>query len=202
MRPQEQERYAQQLHQIACYHARRLLQRQEDREDCAMDFVGRMLRLEALERGEAKFHSNAWLHRCARRHTLNWIRSLRRQEYRAQLFSQKEREILVDTAPPPDDLYLSVVFWRQFAQTLGQVAERPCRLFVGFYIQGYSTEELAQKFGMAPHAVEQSLLRTRRRLRGLLEQKGWNDSAVLEYIATLRAPIDLAFVWKKKPRQK
>src|SRR5437016_2091098 len=69
---------------VARHHARRFGISADDVEDCAMDFVERMLDKDrrATYLTLPLDHRDAWLHRCAMNHACNFSRGLSRRRHR------------------------------------------------------------------------------------------------------------------------
>jgi RNA polymerase sigma factor (sigma-70 family) len=155
----------------------RLGLRREDAEDCAMEFVLRLLRLPPPET-----YSSAWLHRCAYNHACNYVRTLRRRRQR-EVCSAAQSESQADqlhaypaSNPGPKTLTLRKELWRQLAKALEQLSPSQRELFVRYHLRHQNISQLAARFQRTPHAIEVSLSHTRQRLATLLRQVGWTEA--------------------------
>ena len=161
----------------------------EEVEDCSMDFLTKMLlHYEKADPAQPLPPNRLpWLRTCARRHTLNFCRYRNlRLRLQAQDFAEEEQPTpLVErlpTASTPEKEMLWADFWEEFIEAIEQLEAAPEALFVAHYFEGRQAWELAERSGRTRDAVEQSLARSRRRLRKRLEALGWTEQSVREYL--------------------
>lgn len=192
---------------VAQTQARRQGLRGEAAEDCALEFVERMLLADdwrALrppgqeqvdrQRTPPEPSSEAWLRRCAG----NFARNVHRRDVR---LSQRERvwpEWRDDEGEGPDWEPVALqetpearLLRSELAQRIEAAARRltPAQreLFERILVDEESVGEVAASLGRTPHAVSQALLTLRQRLRGLLERQGLDERAVEEYLGASEA---------------
>ena len=159
----------------------------EEVEDCSMDFHAKMLLCYEDASQLLPLKRSAWLKACARNHTLNFCRyrSLRLRRQAHDFDDEDEPTPLVERLPTsstPEKEMLWTDFREQFYEAIGQLDAAPEALFVEHYFEGRQAAELAQRSGRTRDAVEQSLARSRRRLRKRLEALGWTEQSVREYL--------------------
>jgi RNA polymerase sigma factor (sigma-70 family) len=188
-RPEE---WASQALIIGRQHACILGLANDDREDCAMEFVHKMLTRTPPPLATPA-EVDAWLHRCARNHTCNFQRALRirsRHHSPSVAFSDHEEgcasACLSDFAASPLHQLLLQDFWAQIERFLSPIRPQVLTLFVRFYKEGWSVQELATHTGRTPNAVEQSLARTRARLRARLTAEASTAALWEQYMAEAR----------------
>ncbi len=158
----------------------------EDAEDCALAFVGRVL----LDDGEAALRPPgsspeasgfcpAWVWRCAVNHACN-VRRRQRQLAEAERpwpeIENTEGGVApwdppADT-PGPEALLLRRQASEAVRRAIGRLSSDSGAAFLRHYVGGECVRDVASAAGRTPHAVEQSLLRSRVRLRDLLERQG------------------------------
>lgn len=154
----------------------------DDAEDCADEFVGKM-----VDRGRrAGWNGNpAWLQRCADNHARDYRRRLLcRQGDRLPDGEDETRQ--VDSARQCVEEPLHVGLLRaELYQKVGAAVSRlhPLHrdLVVRHYGEGKSARIIAQETGRTEHAVTQALSAARRRLGGLLGEMGLDEPVVNEY---------------------
>jgi RNA polymerase sigma factor (sigma-70 family) len=179
--------YEKQVFAIAYQQANRMSLQREEAEDCAMEFMRRVLSLPPTTRPTAPFTPETllWLHRCARNHASNHVRRLarRRQTERtwtecfgaaAERFSQS----CMARGAGPRTLTMRGELWRQVRAALKQLSPSQRELFVRYHLRNYSISDLANRFDRTPHAVEEALSHTRKRLALLLIGEGWTDADI------------------------
>lgn len=161
----------------------------EDAEDCAAQFVERM-----LTASPPTSNAGAWLRRCARNHIVDYMRARGRRlthECRwPETISGSGQSVasdFPDGAPGADANLLRDEFWRCLMAALAQLDPVPQQIFLRHHLNGDSVDDLAAAFDRTPHAVDQTLLRARKRLRTVLERQGLTEAELLQYLAV--APV-------------
>lgn len=176
--------------------------RGEAAEDCALEFLERMLltddwrALHPPEREQTarpqtpqEPSSEAWLRRCAG----NFARNARRRDVR---LSRRERvwpEWRDDegegpswepAAPQesPEARLLRGELARRIETAVRHLTPAQRELFERILVDGEPVGEVAASLGRTPHAVSQSLLTLRQRLRAQLERQGLDERDVREYL--------------------
>ena len=163
----------------------------EEVKDCSMDFLTKMLLRYEDASQLLPVKRSAWLKTCARNHTLNFCRyrSLRLRLQAHDFDDEADPVPLVErlpTASTPEKEMLWSDFWELFYEAIGQLDAAPEALFVEHYFEGRQAWELAEGSGRTRDAVEQSLARSRRRLRKRMEVQGWTQQSVREYLLLWR----------------
>jgi RNA polymerase sigma factor (sigma-70 family) len=156
----------------------------EDAEDCAMEFVTRSLEPSSVPAAEkTSFYARpGYLRRCAINYLLNFSRARLRRQNRER--TGEAAAIRADrTESSLEARLLKRAFWQQVATVLALLAPVSCQIFLSSHLDGETIKELAASFDRTPHAVEQTLSRTRSRLRLLLERQGITESQLREYLA-------------------
>jgi len=157
----------------------------EDAEDCAAQFVERM-----LTASPPTSNAGAWLRRCARNHVVDCIRARgRRLAHECcwpETVSDSGQSVALDypdEAPGADADLLRDEFWRCLMAALAQLDPVPQQIFLRHHLNGDSVDDLAAAFDRTPHAIHQTLLRARKRLRTVLERQGLTEAELLQYLA-------------------
>lgn len=161
----------------------------EDAEDCAAQFVERMLMISPPASG-----AGMWLRRCARNHAIDCVRAQKRRLTHECCWP----ETVSDGGQPsawdyPDgrrDVDADLMrdeFWQRLLVALAQLDLVPQQIFLRYHLDGDSVVRLAAAFNRTPHAVEQTLLRARKRLRAVLERQGLTEAELLQFLA--EAPV-------------
>lgn len=169
---QGQEMDNQEVFHVAYQQARRIGMKLEDAQDCAMDFVVRLLKPE-----NPTAPSVAWLHRCAYNHACSFRRTIVRRQKHESSSSEPYHEEVAQAfggyRPGPKTLMMRKELWKQITKALEQLTANQRELFVRYHLRSETIRELALRFNRSPHAVEESLSNTRKRLVALLIQQGW-----------------------------
>jgi RNA polymerase sigma factor (sigma-70 family) len=179
------------LLRLGLAHARRRGLTREDAEDCAMEFVARMLREKGrpLPADRTGYCFAAWLNRCARNFAEDFCRRKERlvQHETAWPESQRSDETSVTwectgDAPSPEHGALQGEFWSRVMAAIERLPPVMRELLVRHHLHGECIRELATAFSRKPCAIEQTLFRARRRLRVLLEGMGLTEPELRAYI--------------------
>lgn len=189
--------YSTQIFAIALFQASRAGLQREDAQDCAMDFVVRLLGKQEASKNTVPEplvgRTAAWLQRCAHNHACNYARSLSRRRQREQSWTDRfgangdlAEETRMATGPGPRTLVLRRELWKQIATALERFTPDQREIFIRFHIRRENTRELAVRFKRSPHAVEECLSNVRKRLATLLRSYGWTEEETqLLFRATL-----------------
>lgn len=149
-------------------------------DDCAMEFVARML----TKTGWGNAHeqkcvpSAAWIYRCAVNHTIDFTRAnhRRRQHEGFSLDTLEDDSLAVDSCSPSCHArFLQSWCHEQIISAINHLGTRQRRAFVAHYLYEVPIRDVAAALDLAPHAVEQLLFRARRRLRDLLTRQGFSQ---------------------------
>lgn len=174
-------------------------------EDCALEFVARMLvaapaRWEGLAQGAEPDGFAAWIHRCAVNHARTYRRRSRaRQRVLAALTSgaapenapdadpalSPARPALASAADPAPAAVLRCEFWRRVAPLFRQLPPDQAALAWSCWVDGMSAQDVAASLPGArrsPNAVRLCLSRTRRRLRGMLARQAVTEEDLRGYL--------------------
>lgn len=161
----------------------------EDAEDCAMEFVLRLL--QNRRPGREDRLSAAYLQVCARNHARNFRRGARR--YRRRI--QEDGSALAHEGEIPAagrsllSPLLQEEFWQQIAGALARLDPLPRRVFLAFYLEGRAAGEIAAHTGRSVNAVALTLRRARQQLRRLLERQGITEGDLRAYLALTGEPV-------------
>lgn len=163
---------------IAFFQATRLGLLREDAQDCAMDFVARLLG----SGNTLPACSTAWLNRCARNHASNYARNVGRRQQKEKSWTERYGEdgdrlaqAHASATPGPKTLTMRKEFWRQVAAALTHLTPAQRDLFVRYHLRNESLQNLSLRYHRTPHALEESLSNIRKRLAVLLSSQGWTD---------------------------
>lgn len=169
----------------------------DDAEDCAISFVERML-IDSEEkvlrspdkRSEVGTFSLQWVRHCA----LNHARNFRRHNSIIQSHEshwpdsetcQSSPELLrILRNVSPEAFLLRNEYWRSIASVMAHLEPMPRELLLLHHLSGYTIAELSAYSGRTPHAVEQTLSRTRRHIRALLGRQGTTEAELRFHFAS------------------
>ena len=171
-------------------HARRQRLDPEDGEDCAVEFVCRMLPV-FRERGSSlTSHPNfpAWFASCAHNHARNFLRCRCRHSRPCLPLEAAEEAITPDHTAPVRNLEAKLgreEFWREVGNALAEMSDVSARMLLAYYQDEADVQALAAASGQTPQAIRKRLSRSRLRLRQLLEQHGWTEASLRDLIAGL-----------------
>jgi RNA polymerase sigma-70 factor (ECF subfamily) len=93
-----------------------------------------------------------------------WVNSIAKNMLKNRLRADQRLEGLTETSKTASPALLSV----DAKRILGRCDGRDSKILRGYYIEGYTTEELARQVGLTPVTVRVRLLRIRRALRSQL----------------------------------
>lgn len=188
--------------QVAQHYATRFQLSREDVEDCAMEFVIHLLVQKdehttmvtsqdvcRVDRG-----SLAWLRRSARNYTLNFRRAQVRRA--SHVLSDMEATTLTghrgEGGPPlrldlcdPEGALLLAELSVQLAAALALLTAPQRDVFLRYYQENESVQDIADSVGRTSAAIRQSLVGTRKRLCVLLKQRGITEGEACDYMHTL-----------------
>lgn len=167
--------------------ARRVGLKAEDVEDCAAEFLGRML---ILANRDGSKGAVSWLPQRADYCARDYLRRLLRRQERRLLDGDAELR-LADrhwTSPhdSPEAYALRADLYRQLGLAISRLRARPRELVIRYHILGQSMAVVARETGDVEHAVAQVLFTARRRLRRLLRDTGIDEAVVDDYIGRWR----------------
>ncbi len=171
--------------------ARQYRLQEVEAEDCAATFVEKIYRYSAnlAGSGSAPPASPAWMRRCALNHASNFARDLRRRsqyELACGELSHGREHTAGDVrkgSQSPDAMLLRDEFWVTIRGALNSLTPEPRAMFVRHHIYGETVRQLALRFGRSDHAVEQALLRARRRVGAELARRGMDRGSLSAYVA-------------------
>jgi len=179
-------------YRIAYLHALRVGLSFHTSEDCATDFLetewkkaGGLENLNALCRD-----SPALARKCALDFVYNFARAARRRNERESEWPQTIEEngdtLAWDALahhPEPESKMVREAFWDLLLPFLEALVHAPCETFLRHYYHGETAAGIARSAGKTTHAVEQSLYRSREKLRAELERKGLSYGALRQFLA-------------------
>lgn len=157
----------------------------EDTEDCAVHFAQWMLTtaLPAPPLG-------AWMRKCARNHVINHLRTRGRRMAHEQPWPETASDggpptawDCPDGAPSADSDLLRAEFWKRVMAALAELAPAPQQVFLRHHLSDETVEDISAFLGRTPHAIEQSLCRSRKHLRAALERHGLTEAELRQYLA-------------------
>ena len=158
-------------------------------EDCAIDFVLKMLPFSVLFEHSNKIENAAWTHRCAKNFAKNYRRNaerLYRHEFVCSLFFQTNTlsETAEDQNPShnPQSVILQHEFWQQLTVAVDLLCPRQKSCFLRHHVRGETIKEIAAAYHCTEHSIEQALLRARQRLRDLLARQECDEATLREYL--------------------
>ena len=190
--------------QVVSVRARRWGLSGEASEDCALEFVERMLLHDdwrplhpaqasassGSESGSRQYRvSEAWLRRCADNFVHNvrrrWERISRNEQPWPQWSALESIEApgeLPSQSESPEQALLRGEFEQRLYASVRQLTPAQQELFERHFLGDETVADLAATTGRSAHAVSQALLTIRKRLRGLLERQGIDELAAREYL--------------------
>lgn len=160
-----------QLYLVAYSQARHRGLGREDAQDCAMEFVQRLVKLSPRPAG---LDSPAWVMRCAQNHAISFARSLQRRRKHEQAAAPTPP--VATPGPGPKTLALRRELWQQLFAVLKQLTPLQRELFVRYHIRQQSIAHIAARCNKSPHAVAEGLSHARQRLAVLLRDAGWTEA--------------------------
>lgn len=164
------------------WHARRIGLKQWQVDECAAEFAIHLLRpMGATPLFDPRCQDDAFLHTAAARFASNFLRMIKRRRAHEICWSElaeiewfpSDRE-----EEQPDGNLLRQASLQEYLQLAEALSPRSRQIFTMHYLRDCPILQIAQTLGMSRHAVEQSLFRSRCRLRdqaikqGLLEPEG------------------------------
>ncbi len=93
-----------------------------------------------------------------------WVNSIAKNMLKNQIRSQRKLERLTESSDRGHAPVMSI----DMKSILNRCDQRDSKILRGYYVEGYTTEEIANQVGLAPVTVRVRLLRTRRALRSQL----------------------------------
>lgn len=189
------ESLCQHIIEVARSRAYRCNMRSDEAIDAANSFLLHVLERpeQFLRPGTHGLASEAWLFRCADNWVKNWKRHSRRQRRRELPLIQPSRDESDSSLrelpgnEPAIDLRLirAELRWRvRIAIILLPPSQQ--RLFLRYFVQGQSIEEIAHASHQKANAVRQALWALRNRMRTLLTQGGLDEAEAREYLQILQ----------------
>lgn len=158
-------------------------------EDCAIEFVEKMLRSNLISADGNEQEKVAWIHLCAKRFALNYIRSIaRRNRHEVACSLLVDADTFPATAEDQDEtnsphaVVLRHEFWQQMIAAVNLLCPRQKTYLYRHHVRGETVQEIADAHHCTEHSVEQTLLRARQRLRILLLRRQWDEAGLREYL--------------------
>ena len=176
--------------QIASSHAQRFILTLEDRDDFALGFVLRILQCSALASvinlpPEAR---RAYLRCAAHRYALNFVRDRTRiREFETQFpecdsdddrhdFNKGDSlQPCFQTLIEPETSCLQNRMKEELIAILRLLPPESSSLITMRYFEGRNSTEIAAKLSCTPESVRQALSAARKKIRVLLEKRGWDE---------------------------
>lgn len=163
----------------------------EDTEDCAAAFAEKM-----LTTSPPASHVGAWMRECARNHVVDYIRTQRRRRAHECGWPETASDDgplrawdCPDGAPSADSALLRDECWKRLMAVLAELAPIPQQVFLRHHLSSETAEEIGASLGRTPHAIEQSLSRSRKQLRAALERHGLTEAELCQYLADGPSPL-------------
>lgn len=163
----------------------------EDPDDCALSFVGHLLRQIELypQATIPRLQSAPWLYRCAD----NWAKNYARQHRRRNAYEQPwpeepfeandaQRKEFSSELPNPEQTLLGQELTSRMDVALNQLTPVQRDLFRRHCIEGETLVHIAQTTGRTPEATRQAFCLLRRRLQNLLMQTGLSQHEAMDYL--------------------
>jgi len=163
--------------QLVYRQARGLGLSREDAQDCAQEFLLRLLSHPSAHR-----ESPSWLHRCIHNFACNYLRGIVRRRATEQRAADSghvrgARTGLVPSAQPgPRTIVMQKDFTTQIRSLLTQFTADQQDLFVRYHLRNQDLSRLAARQGRSLHALQQSLYSMHKRLARLLIERGWSEN--------------------------
>jgi DNA-directed RNA polymerase specialized sigma24 family protein len=154
----------------------------EDAEDCAAAFVAHLwqkrARIAATQIPVEK--EGAFLRRCAYRFAISWARTMRNHP----VIVTDDMRVLDSTVP---NLCQQTVFQREFytiiGERIGRMAVQQQTLFMRCYVGEEERTVVARELNSSESAIRKAAQRARGHLQTLLQQSGWGENNLREYLA-------------------
>jgi RNA polymerase sigma factor (sigma-70 family) len=164
-------------------------------EDCAIEFVTRMLRYDRRDHWphEPGPGREAWLRECAD----NWVRTVRRRLARISCREVFWTETvtgeglegsgaLCSHVASPEAQLLEKELHGRIMDAVGRLTPAQQELFDGYFCMGESVPDLVERTGRTPQAVRRALTTIRQRLRQVLERQALDETEAREYLSVVR----------------
>ncbi len=163
----------------------------EDTEDCVLHFAQKMLTAPL-----PTSNVEAWMRESARNHVIDYARArqkrLTHECYWPQTVSDSGQPVkrdCQDGAPSVEAELLQDELRRLLMVALMELSPMAREVFLRHHLSGESAEEIATSSGRTPHAVEQSLYRSRKHLRAALERHGSTEAELRQYLTDDPGPL-------------
>ena len=189
--------------------ARRAGARYDGLDDCGLDFVVHVVDGLRRRRQPESQVSRSWLEVCAANWALNECRSTRRRLWHERVMTDVDvlagaddslssadriEGIAVRGVGPAESEAEQLVLRGELCAyvdaALSLLTRSQYELWLMFYVDERSVEEIASATGRTPHAVNQALYTLRRRVRALLNDAGLTRRDLMEYLAFTRTRRD------------
>ena len=162
---------------VGRYHARRAGLDHDAAEDCAMEFVVKMLRHPLAETTSfSPKQQQAWLHQCARNHTCDACRAQARRKYREGIswnaLTEKQVVTTLRCNNAPLECLIQAEKGEQILLALSELEPRQRKILLRHHCAKERVEQIADDHGQSAGAVKQALSCARKRLKTLLYADG------------------------------
>lgn len=125
---------------------------------------------------------DSYLRRAAKNHAVNFMNRLRAEKASLDAYSAT----LPEADPRLEDLtvapLLRKLFWQQIRSGLHRLRPGTGDMFVSYYVESATIDELESASGRTNQAVRQNLAHTRRRLRSILAADGNTEAELRSYV--------------------
>jgi RNA polymerase sigma factor (sigma-70 family) len=167
---------------IGRQHAGRCRLSLPDVEDCGADFVACLIQSQDGPHGIAsvsalpELDQLTWLHRCARRHALDFARKVTLHHRRECLLTDeaRARERRGDGGTGVPNIGYEIersAFWDRISHAMKPLPLETQFLMLACYRDGQSVEEAARELGLAAPEASRRLYRGKARLRRCLDEQ-------------------------------
>lgn len=159
-------------------------------EDSAQGFVVHALinRHRVLRVGTYGREADAWILRCADNWVKNSGRRLRREHHHAipwPEWTDEALECVPADIPSPEFSTLHQELKERLAAAVAWLPVSQREIYICFFEQHQSIQQLATASRRTPNAVRQALWVLRRRLRAILTEQGFDEEEAMEYLSDL-----------------
>jgi RNA polymerase sigma factor (sigma-70 family) len=160
----------------ALWYARRNGLSSEDPEDCAMEFVRRILTDEVVvPTSLSPARLDAWLKRTTHNHVIDFLRAKNRIGRHEIYVGERMPESVSDTGDLPETFLLRAEVQERVRACLSRLCPYHKELLLRHHVEGESIRELAAFYKSTPNAIKQALYYARSRLKKMLLQEAGNE---------------------------
>jgi RNA polymerase sigma factor (sigma-70 family) len=165
----------------------------EDSEDCALEFVARVLdqpdRFLLPDPQIPGAYLRAWIVCCAD----NWAKDFHRKRQVIQKYEEAWPQTSAqdgdvwqwdcpDCTAMPERMAFQGEFWEQISKALAELDAFPRKCFREYYLEGKCLAHIAEECERTPNAIKMILARARKRIHAFLQRQGWTAEELFSLV--------------------